>query len=273
MEHRGDSSYVIRTGIDALDRLDLLARLFWPTTEALLTRTGAFAAGRFLDVGCGIGDVASRVAARGVGAVTGIDVNAAVVSAAVERAAGDSSPVVFRTGAITELRADALRAPFDVVFARCVVSHLPDPADALGAMLAALTPGGSILVEDVEVAAVWSSPRCDALARHAQLYVDAAFGLGARPDVGPELAGVLVALGATDVEVDVAQPVLRGPADLQIHARTMEAIAGPVVAQGLATSDEITGLVAQLDEFAATPGVVATLPRIVQVNARAPRTR
>jgi hypothetical protein len=127
-----------------------------------------------------------------------------------------------------------------------------------------------ILVEDVEVAAVWSSPPCDALARHAELYVAAAEGLGAHPKVGPELAGLLRGLGATHVRVDVVQPVLRRRADLRIHARTMEAIAAPVRALGLATDDEIADLVTRLDEWAATPGVVATLPRIVQVSARVP---
>jgi hypothetical protein len=67
--------------------------------------------------------------------------------------------------------------------------------------------------------------------------------------------------------------VLRTPADLRIHACTMAAIARPVVEQGLATDDEVATLVAQLEEFAAIPGIVATLPRIVQVSARAPLAR
>jgi hypothetical protein len=49
----------------------------------------------------------------------------------------------------------------------------------------------------------------------------------------------------------------------------MEAIAGPVIAQGLADEEEVKSLVTRLDELAATPGFVATLPRIVQVSARA----
>ncbi|HEY3671747.1 MAG TPA: hypothetical protein VGN51_12495, partial [Acidimicrobiia bacterium] len=102
------------------------------------------------------------------------------------------------------------------------------------------------------------------------LYVAAARGLGARPDVGSHLAPMLTELGATDVTVDVVQPVLRTPADIRAHACTMEAIAGPVIDQGLATADEVADLVARLDEFAATPGVVATLPRIIQVSARSP---
>jgi hypothetical protein len=43
-----------------------------------------------------------------------------------------------------------------------------------------------------------------------------------------------------------------------------------VLEQGLATEQEIADLVAQLDQLADTPGAVATLPRVVQVSARAP---
>jgi hypothetical protein len=117
---------------------------------------------------------------------------------------------------------------------------------------------------------VWSSPPNDALARHVQLYVSAARGLGARPDFACEIAPTLAALGAVDIRVDVVQPVIRTPPDLYAHACTMEAIADPVVAQGLASADEVAGIVARLQEFAAAPGVVATLPRVVQVSARTP---
>lgn len=263
------SSYVIRSGVGALERLDLIARLFWPSTEALLARVGAFDARRFLDVGCGIGDVTCRVAAR-ADAALGVDVDAEVVRAAAERGTTLRSAAAFRVAGVAALGGDAELSDHDVVYARCLISHLHDPLAGLASMIAAAERGGRILVEDVEVAAVWSSPPSDALARHVELYLAAAFGLGGRPDIGPEIADILGGLGATDVEVDVVQPVLRQPADLQIHARTMEAIAAPVVAQHLATEAEVGSLVARLDEWAGTPGVVATLPRVVQVTARAP---
>ncbi len=63
---------------------------------------------------------------------------------------------------------------------------------------------------------------------------------------------MLTELGATDVHVDTVQPTLRGAEDVRIHACTMEAIA-PVINQGLATSDEVDALVADLEAFATTP--------------------
>jgi SAM-dependent methyltransferase len=263
-----DSSYVIRSGAGARDRLELIARLFWPTTETFLERAGAFEAMRFFDVGCGIGDVACRLAAGGSDAL-GLDVNAEVIAMATERAASLGATAGFRVDGLSELGTDDL-VDADVVYARCLLTHQSDPAAGLAAMLAATRPGGLVLVEDVEVAAVWSSPPDPALRRHLELYVMAAHGLGARPDFACEIGPTLAALGATDVHVDVLLPVLRTPDDLLAHAWTMEAIAPPVIAQGLATADEVAELVTRLDEFARTPGVVATLPRVVQVSARAP---
>jgi SAM-dependent methyltransferase len=263
-----DSSYVIRSGAGAHDRLELIARLFWPTTDTLLERTGAYDAARFIDVGCGIGDVTCRVGARGIDAL-GVDVNAEVIAMATERAASLGASAAFRVDGLVGLGSGDL-VDADTVYARCLLTHQSEPAAGLAAMLAATRPGGLVVVEDVEVAAVWSSPPNDALRRHLELYVAAAHGLGARPDFASEIAPVLAALGATDIRLDVLQPVLRTPDDIRAHACTMEAIERPVLDQGLATAEEIAALVTQLDEFARTPGVVATLPRVVQVSARAP---
>jgi hypothetical protein len=260
----GDASYVIQTGAPARERLELIARLFWPTTETLLTRHDALAVDRFLDVGCGIGDVASRV-----GNALGVDVNPEVVDAARARCTSMGSAATFRVAGLADLGTDDEMRDHDVVYARCVLTHQSDPRAGLAGMLAATRPGGTLLVEDVQVAAVWSSPPSAALTRHLELYVAAAHGLGARPDAGCEFAGMLRELGASDVRVDLIQPMLRVPEDIQAHARTMEAIAAPVIEQGLATEEEVGHLVTKLDEFANTPGAVATLPRVIQVSARA----
>jgi SAM-dependent methyltransferase len=263
-----DASYVIQSGAAAHDRLELIARLFWPTTEAFLERTGALDVARLVDVGCGIGDVTCRVADSGTDAL-GIDANAEVVDLATERSASLGTAATFRVDGLAELGTGDL-VDADVVYARCVLTHQSDPAAGLAAMVAATRPGGLVLVEDVEVAAVWSSPPKEALRRHLDLYVAAAHGLGARPDFACEIAPTLAALGATDIHVDVLQPVLRTPQDLRAHACTMEAIGPPILAQGLAKAEEVADLVAQLEDFAAQPGAVATLPRVVQVSARAP---
>src|SRR4051812_18079126 len=113
-----DASYVIRTGAAARDRLELIARLFWPTTEAFLGHNDVFGVDRFLDVGCGIGDVATRV-----GNGFGIDANAEVIDAARARCESMRSSAMFRVAGLTDLGIDDELRDFDAVYARCVLSH------------------------------------------------------------------------------------------------------------------------------------------------------
>lgn len=140
----------------------------------------------------------------------------------------------------------------------------------MAALWRGVAPGGLLMIEDVEVAATWGSPPSAALDRYRELYVAAANANGASPAIGAELASFLHDQGATDVEVDLNQPVLRTPADQMIHAATMDAIAEPVITRGLATEEEVDGLVRVLIDYARAPGTVSTLPRIVQVSGRRP---
>ena len=67
--------YVLRGGRAGAERLRVLNRVKWPTTEPLLRMAGLRAGMSCLDVGCGSGDVTLRMAAL-VGAeghVVGID--------------------------------------------------------------------------------------------------------------------------------------------------------------------------------------------------------
>ncbi len=261
-------TYIIRSGAAAESRLELLARICWPATEKFLQRHGAFR-GRVLDVGCGSGDVAMRMIAAGADEAVGIDINAEVVASAQARTAVSGSAATFRLAGIDDVGSADL-CDFDVVYARCVLSHLPNPRAAMAALWRGVAPGGVLMIEDVEVAATWGSPPSAALARYRELYVAAASASGASPAVGAELARFLHDLGATEVEVDLTQPVLRTPADQMIHAATMDAIANPVIMRGLATAEEVDGLVRTLIDYARAPGTVSTLPRIVQVSGRRP---
>ena len=67
--------YVLRGGRAGADRLRLLNRVKWPTTEPLLRMAGLRAGMSCLDIGCGSGDVTLKMAAL-VGAeghVVGVD--------------------------------------------------------------------------------------------------------------------------------------------------------------------------------------------------------
>src|SRR3954449_966026 len=110
-------TYVIRGGLEGRERLRILARVMWPTTEALLTTVGVPRNARCLDAGCGGGDVARSLATLVPdGFVVGVDFDETKVAIARDEATADAvANAEFRT-------ADVMRTPetddrFDVVYA------------------------------------------------------------------------------------------------------------------------------------------------------------
>ena len=93
---------------------------------------------------------------------------------------------------------------------------------------------------------------------------------GGDPNIGPRLPLLLEACGFERVEVCVVQPIgTRGDVKL-INALTLENIADAAMADGLATREEIDGLVRDLYAFAADPKTITGLPRVVQSWGRRP---
>src|SRR5919107_3668172 len=90
--------YVLRGGREGADRLRLLNRVKWPTTEPLLEAAGLRAGMSCLDVGCGGGDVTLRMAAL-VGAeghVVGVDRDQSILQLAQQEAEEQDLAVTFR---------------------------------------------------------------------------------------------------------------------------------------------------------------------------------
>ena len=94
-----------------------------------------------LDVACGTGVLIPDYLARGVRAVTAIDLSPEMVRIARQK---------FREPNVTILCGDAEREPFAERFDRIVVynalPHFPDPARLIGRLSALLAPGGVLTV-------------------------------------------------------------------------------------------------------------------------------
>jgi SAM-dependent methyltransferase len=133
---------------------------------------------------------------------------------------------------------------FDLVHARLVLVHVPERRAALAAMIAALRPGGWLLVEEADpalqplVCPDESGPaqrRANKL-KHgfrtlmAQRGVDLAFGR--------TLPRLLREAGLTGVASDAYFP-MSGPACNRLEQATVEQIRDRLIAAGLATAEEI----------------------------------
>src|SRR3954452_8380766 len=94
---RSPDSYVLRGGQAGAERLRLLNRVKWPTTEQLLNKAGLRAGMRVLDFGCGGGEGTLRMAAlvRTAGEVVGTALDPSILRLAQQEAAGSNLPVTF----------------------------------------------------------------------------------------------------------------------------------------------------------------------------------
>jgi ubiquinone/menaquinone biosynthesis C-methylase UbiE len=110
---------------------------------ALLREVAGPAALRVLDVGCGTGFLAMRMAELGHTAV-GIDLADQMLAQAQRKADGSGLPVTFRRGDAEAPPQDG--APYDVILERHVIWTLPQPRQALHAWWDLLRPGGLLIL-------------------------------------------------------------------------------------------------------------------------------
>jgi 2-polyprenyl-3-methyl-5-hydroxy-6-metoxy-1,4-benzoquinol methylase len=133
-----------------------------------------------LDVGCGTGVAARRLAQLGAftGSIVGIDRSPDLIAVARRQAEAEglAGRIDFRVGDATAL--GDLEGQFDAAIAHTLVSHVDDPLAVVKEIAACVRPGGSVAIFDCDFAS-W------------------VFG-GANPAAGRELAEAAIAAIATN---------------------------------------------------------------------------
>ncbi len=262
-------SYVLRGGQAGAERLRLLNRVKWPTTEQLLNQAGLRAGMRVLDVGCGSGDVTLRMAALvgAEGEVVGIDLDPSILRLARQEAEELNLPVTFRHLGAEEL--DEVAA-YDFAYARYLLSHLQHPERALEAMVRALRPGGRLAVEDIFFPGHVCYPPNAAFDRYLELYQAVVHAKGADPAIGARLMGMALDAGLVDVGVELGVPIFRDGEGKRVAQVTVEHIREAVVGAGLASDAEVDAIVADLEAFADDERTLMSIAPTFQVWGRKP---
>jgi SAM-dependent methyltransferase len=260
--------YVLRGGQVGAERLHLLNRVKWPTTEPLLRAAGLRTGMSCLDVGCGSGDVTLRIAAL-VGAegnVVGVDREQSILQLAAQEAERQGLPVTFRRLDTEEL---AEESAYDLVFARYLLSHLPRPQRAVELMVRALRPGGRLVLEDVFFPGHICYPFNAAFDRFVELYQEVARAKeGGDAAIGVRLLEMALESGLVEVRVGLVVPTLRDGEGKRVAQITMEHIRGPVVSAGLASDLEVDDIVGELGRLADDDRTLMSIAPTFQVWGR-----
>ena len=203
-----DSGYLMAE-VDAATesgRLQLLEACRDPGTVGRLQQLGVTAGWRCLEVGAGRGSIARWLAEQvaPTGSVVAVDIDPRFLTGMPEN-------VEVRA---LDIREDEVEAgSYDLVHCRALLMHLPEPAETLARLVAALRPGGLLLAEegDYGLYHYGGHPDAEALTEQAHQAFDATTAAGVvNARFGRALPTMLSASGlelrGTDVETRVTKP-------------------------------------------------------------------
>ena len=260
--------YALARGAAAVRRLLLLHTIYSPAGHRILLRAGLRAGMRVADFGCGVG-AATRMLAEMVGPkgeVTGIDSD----ENQLVQAGGHCSRAALRN--VSFWRADACdtRLPaqyFDLVYARFLLMHLPNPMDGLREMYRVLKPGGLIVVEDGDVGTAGSTPPT-ALSEFAHLFSELGPIRGVDYLIGRDLFHLVKDCGFQDVDIEIHQPTAVHGEARNFLKWSVEEGGIALVAAGLVTAQELGRMLDEMQQAIENPDVLVIMPRMSQVWGR-----
>lgn len=155
----------------------MVPTLFGPWAEALIRAAQPQPGERVLDVGCGTGIVARRVAARlGEGAaVTGLDPSEAMLAIARSAAAREGCTIGWRQGRAEQLPFSA--GSFELVLCQFALMFCADKAAALAEMRRVMAQNGRVLI------AVWQGLERHPFYRTLHAVIEKEVGLSALKEI------------------------------------------------------------------------------------------
>jgi protein-L-isoaspartate O-methyltransferase len=239
--------YALARTPDEYQRLRRQAQVWESATGRLLDQVALGPSAHCLDAGCGPGETMRQMAQRvgPSGHVTGVDVDAPLGAQAVAilQADGHRQCEFARVDLTT---ADPIPgAPFDLVYARLLLYHLPQRVQVLGRLWEAVAPGGHLLVQDYDLRSAGVTPALDSTDELVRMIIGAFEAAGCDVQIGARLPQLFAdaGLGAPD-GTDVAGR-LEPLADAQrMLIGVLTSLRTSAVAHGIATEQQIDAVIA-----------------------------
>ncbi len=195
------SRYIHGTAKEEQARLTMLNELL---NSACLRELGLHGGERVLDVGSGLAQFTRDMARTSGRQVLGIERSAEQIAEALRQArlAGEEQLVELRKGEATALPlAEGEWGSFDLVHARFLLEHVPDPLAVVRGMVRAVRPGGRIVLADDDHDLMRLHPEPPGIRMAWEAFIRGYDRLGNDPFVGRRLAALLHQAGAAPARI------------------------------------------------------------------------
>lgn len=157
-----------------------------------------FSARRVLDVGCGPGVIAAKIARRYANLeIVGIDLSAERIKEAKNNFAHLPNTKAQRAEANALPFADN---SFELIYCRFLLEYLPDPVGAISEMVRVCKPNGKVLLQDLDGQLLWHYPQDAELEKDLNAVVEALSKTGFDPFIGRKLFSYANAAGLKEVK-------------------------------------------------------------------------
>jgi hypothetical protein len=132
-------------------------------------------------------------------------------------------------------------------------------------MLAAVRPGGIIVVEDADFDGLFCEPPDDGVDFFKRVYPMLLQRIGGDSTSGRKLYSYFLEVGIPQPDLKVVQLVHAVGEAKALRLLTLEAIADQLLAEALATKQEIEDAIASLTAYTDDPRTILGSPRVFQV--------
>ncbi|MCA1831338.1 MAG: class I SAM-dependent methyltransferase [Actinomycetota bacterium] len=234
------------------ERLAGLERMADPGTTRLLADLGVGEGWRCLEAGAGGGSITEWLCDRvgASGEVVAIDLDTRFVEK-IDRA----NLTVRRLDLVKD---DVEKEAFDLVHSRDVLEHIPERDDVLDSLIAAVKPGGWIMIEDVDFqlpiratndSGAWPPEIVEVGAKFWAAMGTFMYSRGVDPEFGRRLPGRFLERGLDEVSAEARTSATRGGTDEYNVARlSIDQLAAALIQTGEVTAEELGRFKSSLDD-------------------------
>ena len=246
-------TYPVLTGKADFARLSILNQIYNPVSFNFLKKSGLHKSIKILEIGCGYGDMALKLA-RHVGLkgeVIAIDQDIEQIKIAeLKRQKKNISNIRFISSSLEDFSSSFVNN-FDLVYMRWTLMFMKNPLKSLEIIYTLLKAKGVFVCEDVSVIGngMFTCHNSNVGERWTEVLLKNFKALGLNIDLAGSLYGMLTQLGFNSINAQLHQPILKTKREKSVFRLGVLATQKNIIENKVISDDALNSLIKDLEGF------------------------